>query len=89
LLPRIKFNVTRQESSPQSPTISYRHRYQQAEETTTIMKILLHEKHKMIGQPTFGTFASPNTQADASACKRAKFLPARTGDRNRICILQD
>jgi len=56
---------------------------------TTIMKILLQEKHKMIGQPTFGTFASPNTQADASACKRAKFLPTRTGDRNRICILQD
>lgn len=26
-------------------------------------------------QRTFGTFASPYTQADASACKRAKFLP--------------
>ena len=26
-------------------------------------------------QRTFGTFASPNSQADASACKRAKFLP--------------
>ncbi len=26
-------------------------------------------------QRTFGTFASSNTQADASACKRAKFLP--------------
>ena len=26
-LPRIKFGVTGQESSPQSPTISYRHRY--------------------------------------------------------------
>ena len=26
-------------------------------------------------QRTFGTFASPNPQADASACKRAKFLP--------------
>ncbi len=25
-LPRIKFGVTEQESSPQSPTISYRHR---------------------------------------------------------------
>ena len=25
ILPRIKFGVTRQESSPQSPTISYRH----------------------------------------------------------------
>ena len=25
VLPRIKFGVTRQESSPQSPTISYRH----------------------------------------------------------------
>jgi len=27
ILPRIKFGVTGQESSPQSPTISYRHRY--------------------------------------------------------------
>jgi len=26
ILPRIKFGVTGQESSPQSPTISYRHR---------------------------------------------------------------
>ena len=26
-------------------------------------------------QRTFSTFASPNSQADASACKRAKFLP--------------
>lgn len=26
-------------------------------------------------QRTFGTFASSDTQADASACKRAKFLP--------------
>lgn len=25
ILPRFKFGVTRQESSPQSPTISYRH----------------------------------------------------------------
>jgi hypothetical protein len=29
-LPRISYSVTGQESSPQSPTISYRHRYQQA-----------------------------------------------------------
>jgi len=29
ILPRIKFSVTGQESSPQSPTISYRHRYRQ------------------------------------------------------------
>jgi len=28
-LPRIKFSVTGQESSPQSPTISYRQRWQQ------------------------------------------------------------
>ncbi len=28
-LPRIKFGVTGQESSPQSPTISYRHRWAQ------------------------------------------------------------
>jgi len=27
VLPRIKFGVTGQEISPQSPTISYRHRY--------------------------------------------------------------
>ncbi len=27
ILPRIKFSVTGQESSPQSPTISYRHRW--------------------------------------------------------------
>ncbi|MCB0538024.1 MAG: hypothetical protein KDE33_10930, partial [Bacteroidetes bacterium] len=26
-------------------------------------------------QRTFGTFASSDTHADASACKRAKFLP--------------
>lgn len=30
-LPRIKFGVTGQESSPQSPTISYRHRWVQYE----------------------------------------------------------
>ncbi len=36
------------------------------------MKILLPKYNRMIGQPTFGTFASSNTQADASACKRAK-----------------
>ena len=29
------------------------------------------------GQPTFGTFPSSNTQADTSACKRAKSLPSR------------
>jgi len=28
-LPRIKFGVTGQESGPESPTISYRHRYKQ------------------------------------------------------------
>ncbi len=28
ILPRVKFGVTGQESSPQSPTISYRHRYE-------------------------------------------------------------
>jgi hypothetical protein len=33
LLPRIKFYVTGQESSPQSPTISYRHRYLPLKET--------------------------------------------------------
>jgi hypothetical protein len=27
-------------------------------------------------QRTFGTFTSSDTLADASACKRAKFLPA-------------
>ncbi|URW79103.1 hypothetical protein [Xiashengella succiniciproducens] len=31
ILPRIKFGVTGQESSPQSPTISYRHRYRQVD----------------------------------------------------------
>jgi len=29
ILPRIKFGVTGQDSSPQSPTISYRHRWLQ------------------------------------------------------------
>ncbi len=31
-------------------------------------------------QHTFGTFASSDTQADASACKRAKFLPTLAHD---------
>jgi hypothetical protein len=39
------------------------------------MKFLLHnEKGKCHAQNS--TFASPDTQADASACKRAVFLPA-------------
>jgi hypothetical protein len=36
ILPRIKFGVTRQESSPQSPTISYRHTLAVMQEETTI-----------------------------------------------------
>ena len=34
-------------------------------------------------QRTFSTFASPNSQADASACKRAKFLPTHF---DSICL---
>jgi len=30
---------------------------------------------KRDSQRTFGTFASSNAQAEASACKRAKFFP--------------
>jgi len=33
------------------------------------------KKLKMNSQRTNSTFASPNTQADASACKRAIFFP--------------
>jgi hypothetical protein len=35
---------------------------------------LLQKKKIRKSQPAFGTFASPYTQADASACKRAKFF---------------
>lgn len=38
ILPRIKFGVTGQESSPQSPTISYRHPLQASVKTDTTPK---------------------------------------------------
>jgi len=36
---------------------------------------MLNETKNRDSQCTFDTFASSNTQANASACKRAKFLP--------------
>jgi len=43
-----------------------------------LKKTTVHKMNEMENrdcQRTFGTFASSDTQADASACKRAKFLP--------------
>jgi hypothetical protein len=40
ILPRIKFGVTGQESSPQSPTISYRHRYSQLDYNVTFKHLI-------------------------------------------------
>lgn len=43
-----------------------------------LRKTVLHMKDRTKKcQRTFGTFASSNPQVDASACKRAKFLPTR------------
>ncbi len=39
---------------------------------------MLSERRNRKSQRTFGTFASSNTQANASACKRANFLPTLT-----------
>ena len=46
ILPRIKFGVTRQESSPQSPTVSYRHRYMPDERERKHDKITTIKKRK-------------------------------------------
>jgi hypothetical protein len=44
-------------------------------------EFLLHKEKKMETAHTQNcTFASPETQADASACKRAVFLPTLTED---------
>ena len=46
--------------------------------------------NKRKSQRTFGTFASSDTQAEASACKRAKFLPTLNGQiTTENCKLQD
>jgi hypothetical protein len=42
---------------------------------TTVVILQLEKKDKMNSQRTNSTFASPNTQADSSACKRAISLP--------------
>jgi hypothetical protein len=50
ILPRIKFVVTGQESSPQAPTISYRHRYRQCKKSKlfTINNIVIQVKKPYI-----------------------------------------
>jgi len=55
------------------PNFSYTEAVTNKPKKTVIIEILLQEE-KIIGksQRTFGTFASPNPLADASACKRAK-----------------
>jgi hypothetical protein len=72
ILPRSFFSVGGQESSPQSLLHIASTVVCHAKKTT------VHKMNEMENrgcQTTFGTFASTDQQADASACKRAKFLP--------------
>jgi len=57
------------------PNASYTNRYQQAKEKSISGNITVRKKENETALPQNSTFASPSTPADASACKRAVFLP--------------